>query len=190
MQQESVQVAVLPADWDAVLSPYAPGDEPALLREIARRLHRKTARLKAKSVEVSLREQLEKTVPNKRKALLVSHIRQKAAQILSISNLNNIDLHEPLQSMGLDSLMAVELRNQLGQSVNKTLPATLLFEYPTVTALADYLAAEILVADRQPEPQPVAAAPAENASTTALDDLSDDELAAMLKKKLGNLNSE
>ena len=36
--------------------------------------------------------------------------------------------------------MAVELRNSLVRSAGRPLPATLLFDYPSLTALADYLA--------------------------------------------------
>ena len=42
---------------------------------------------------------------------------------------------------GLDSLMAVELRNGLVRTVAVELPPTLLFDYPTVARLADFLTA-------------------------------------------------
>ncbi len=45
------------------------------------------------------------------------------------------------RSWGLDSLMAVELRNSLGQRVGRPLSATLVFDYPTVNALARWLLA-------------------------------------------------
>ncbi len=48
---------------------------------------------------------------------------------------------QPLMEAGLDSLGAVELRNNLEQAFHVGLPATLTFDYPTITALADYLAA-------------------------------------------------
>ena len=43
--------------------------------------------------------------------------------------------------MGLDSLMAVELRNAVSDAVATPLPATLLFDYPFVTAIAAFLMA-------------------------------------------------
>jgi hypothetical protein len=45
--------------------------------------------------------------------------------------------------MGMDSLMAVELRNLLRQSLNMALPATLVFDYPSVQAITEFLAHEL-----------------------------------------------
>lgn len=193
LQQNEIQVGVLAADWREILKPYMPGEEPALFQEVAREVRGRTMKKKVPTAEKSLRRQLEETVPNKRKTLLLNHIRQKAAGVLSVNNANTLEIHQPLQSMGLDSLMAVELRNKLGQSVEKTLSATLLFEYPTISALADHLAREVFMLDAaQTSPaEPVEKAQASMPSpgeTASLDNLSDDELAAMLKHKLGQIN--
>jgi acyl carrier protein len=51
-----------------------------------------------------------------------------------------IDPRRPLGAMGLDSLMALELRNRLESALGRTLSATLAWNYPTVDALVDYLA--------------------------------------------------
>ena len=45
----------------------------------------------------------------------------------------------PLHDYGLDSLLAVELRNGLAALASKTMPASLLFDYPTIDALAGFL---------------------------------------------------
>ncbi|OBH28495.1 polyketide synthase, partial [Mycobacterium sp. E1715] len=50
-----------------------------------------------------------------------------------------IDPGRPMQSLGLDSLMALELRNRLESSLGTTLPAALVWAYPTITDLAGAL---------------------------------------------------
>ncbi len=49
------------------------------------------------------------------------------------------DNERPLQELGMDSLMAVEIRNGLAKQVNSTLPTALLFKYPTAADLTGYL---------------------------------------------------
>ena len=41
---------------------------------------------------------------------------------------------------GMDSLMSVTLQRALSDSLGETLPASVVFDYPTVEALSDYLA--------------------------------------------------
>src|SRR5262249_37456162 len=47
------------------------------------------------------------------------------------------DHDQPMDSLGLDSLMALELRNRLEALLAITLPAALVWAYPTITALAE-----------------------------------------------------
>ncbi len=53
-----------------------------------------------------------------------------------------LDLDRPLGHLGLNSLMAIELRNALEKSVGRPLPATLAWSYPTARALIDHFAAD------------------------------------------------
>ena len=96
-----------------------------------------------------------------------------------------IDPDQGLFDMGMDSLMAVDLKTRLEAAVGHRLPSTLTFNYPTVTALAGYLADEVLGS------RPAADSPASPAAPTpadaSRDDLSEDELAALLAEKLGRI---
>ncbi len=195
IQQNVIQAGVLSADWNTILQPYPPGEEPVLFREIARQVRRRIITPEKKIKEASLIQRLTETVPNKRISLLLAHVRQQAGQVLKTDDINSIDLYKPLQSMGLDSLMAVELRNKLGESTGQSLPATLLFEYPTMSELADYLAGRLLASET--ENQPIEESAATQASrtdtpkeTASLEELSEDELAEMLKAKLGKIGSD
>ena len=57
---------------------------------------------------------------------------------------------------GFDSLSAVELSNKIGQAVDLDLPSTLVFDYPSVGAIAAYLMTKI--APKQAPPPGTAAA--------------------------------
>jgi hypothetical protein len=46
--------------------------------------------------------------------------------------------------MGMDSLMAVQLKSRLENRLGKSLPNTLIFNYPTIESMAGYLAEESL----------------------------------------------
>ncbi|MET8778478.1 SDR family NAD(P)-dependent oxidoreductase [Nocardia sp. NPDC004654] len=60
------------------------------------------------------------------------------------------DLDRPLHELGLDSVAAIEIRDELSRSVGHRLPATLAFEYPTPRAVIDLLV-QLGPAGRQPD---------------------------------------
>ncbi len=55
----------------------------------------------------------------------------------------NIDPQQPLMAAGLDSLSSVELRNSLEGKLGMELPTTLVFDYPTMAAIAGFLASKV-----------------------------------------------
>ncbi len=52
----------------------------------------------------------------------------------------NVSVDAPLMESGLDSMSAVELRNNLSGLLGAPLPATVTFDYPSISALAGYIA--------------------------------------------------
>jgi myxalamid-type polyketide synthase MxaB len=85
--------------------------------------------------------------------------------------------------------MAIECRDGLEMSLGCSLPATLLFDYPTLTALTEYLLNEVLTL-KQPEPLPDTLPDyfeEEVAEETELDAFSVGELRALLDEKLAGI---
>lgn len=123
---------------------------------------------------------------SRRRTMLVQHLRELVARIFGLDS-QTVETTRPLREIGLDSLLAVELRNAVGREVEKSLPASLLFDYPTVDALADHLLAEVLGFN-----DPTAAGKAGVAGRREpvdgmkeLEPLSEEEAEALLLKELG-----
>ncbi|MFC9490684.1 beta-ketoacyl reductase, partial [Streptomyces hydrogenans] len=76
--------------------------------------------------------------PGELLALLVDEVRREVAGEIKLAP-EELELQRPLLEMGLDSVMTVAVRRRLERLFGLTLPATLLWNRPTVQAIAEYL---------------------------------------------------
>jgi len=85
---------------------------------------------------------------SERVPLMEAFVRVSARKVLGLSASRPLAAEMPLQDLGLDSLMALELRNVLAQAVDRPLSAALLFDYPTIRSLSQFLLA-LLIPDKK-----------------------------------------
>ncbi|MEU8386308.1 type I polyketide synthase, partial [Streptosporangium sp. NPDC048865] len=118
------------------------GEVPALLRGLvpARRPVRVAA---GGGGEGGLRRRLTGLDAGERGRMLEELVRRHVAVVLGHASGDAVEPDRAFSTMGLDSLAAVELRNQLAAATGLPLPATLVFDYPTSHGVAEFLHGEL-----------------------------------------------
>ncbi|TKC98038.1 non-ribosomal peptide synthetase/type I polyketide synthase [Polyangium fumosum] len=110
-----------------------------------------------------VRDALMNAAPEERPALLERHIIEELGRILRLPAAN-IDRRAAFGSLGVDSLMSLELRNRLATSLGLKLPATLLLTHIDVASLGQSLLAQLALDASEAEASPL---PVAHASETA-----------------------
>ncbi|XHM54570.1 SDR family NAD(P)-dependent oxidoreductase [Streptomyces iranensis] len=110
---------------------------PALLRNVVRGAVRRVA--VGRDGSGAWRDRLAGVAPRERERLLLELVCSHVATVLGHADAAGIDSDRALKDLGFDSLTAIELRNQLGAATGLRLPTTLIFDYPTPSAIARYL---------------------------------------------------
>jgi acyl transferase domain-containing protein len=86
-----------------------------------------------------LAERLKGLAPDERHRQLIELVCAHAAAVLGHSGSRDIDAERAFEDLGFEALTGVELRNRLKTETGLALSRTMIFDYPTPTALADHL---------------------------------------------------
>jgi len=156
--RREAQLTVVRADWSRLGESAPGGTPPPILADVVRKpgVTRATAPTAASG---ELLARLEGVPAARRRSAVQRHVREQVVQVLGIAAPAKLDPQQGLRDLGMDSLMALELRNRLQRSVGCSLPTTLAFDFPTVEALTGYLVDQVLpeTSGVRPSVAPVAA---------------------------------
>ena len=171
MSENARQVAVVPCDWRTYLR-----QTPSAQSFLEQLTVGETAQ------KPGLLSTLEDTSPGQQHALLLDFVTETARQVIGLDASDSLGLDTPLMEMGMDSLMAVEMRNRLGEALDASLPVSLLFNYPSIGEVLGFIEQEIIKTGD-------AAAPGErpeasDAQFTHLDEMSQQELEDLINQEL------
>jgi acyl transferase domain-containing protein/SAM-dependent methyltransferase len=137
----------------------------------------------------SMAQKVIASTEDERHVRMLDFVQQQVAHVLRMDSNQIPGRRTRLMDLGIDSLLAVELRNRLGMALKLSgqLPASLIFDYPTPESIAVFLEETLVEAGvwRLPE-APASAEPGPEAHSR-LDDiaeLSDDQVERMLLERL------
>ncbi|NGO73009.1 type I polyketide synthase, partial [Streptomyces boncukensis] len=134
---------VLPVRLDVAALGARSGPVPGLLRGLVRPQARgsglRSASGSGAAPASGVQEQLASLPASEHGRVLLDLVLTAVADVLGYSSATEVEKDRGLLDFGFDSLTAVELRNRLSKSTGLRLPVTLLFDYPTSQAIADFL---------------------------------------------------
>lgn len=172
LSQSLPQVAVMPVRWPeffAALPFKAPNFYQLMLTAQADKNDKQAGGLIRQLKQAGLPQRL---------TILEQAVRQHIAQVLRNPDSADLAARQRLFDIGFDSLLAMEFTRKLTQALDLQLPSTLLFDYPTIEALLNYLSQQLPVEFKQ-ETEPAA---------DNLDDYSEQELSALLEQRLASMD--
>jgi acyl transferase domain-containing protein/aryl carrier-like protein len=156
MQREHVQISVMRIDGSRWRGMGMTGRIPPRLAHMCRPSEAVPG--PALSQGLPGRDALRAAAPGERRELLETLLRAKVARVLATAP-ERLDIDRPLLQLGLDSLMAVELRNWIEGELQVRLPVAELMRSPSLSRLAELVADRLESGDAEPgQPNKLAAA--------------------------------
>jgi acyl transferase domain-containing protein/acyl carrier protein len=168
LTQTEPQVVVSPLHIQLWCQYYPVANNAAMLSWLREREALSSLPQGAVAHEESIRSAILNVPPEERLQKLISHLSKRVAKILGFAQ-TQVDVRQPLNRMGIDSLMAVELRNAIEADFGVSVPVTSFLKGLHLTQLAQ----ELL--DQLPD-----TAPADASAESTVTQLSDQEVDALL----------
>ncbi len=166
-----VACAVVAADWNRLAGAYRTSASLRIIDELMT-----DAETEPPPATTEFRTELADCDSAQRHRMLTEHVCTLIAQAMGLSSPQLLDRSAGFFQSGMNSLMSVALRRSLSDSIGEELPASVIFDYPTVDALIGYLAARL--------PETAGAEEAATGAADDYDDLAEDELLAQLSERL------
>ncbi|MFB7630842.1 type I polyketide synthase [Streptomyces sp. NPDC056149] len=145
LEDDDTTLAVTLMDWEVFAPSFTATRPSALIGTVPEAVHALTDDLStttgdgAAPAVPSLRHHLEELSAAERGRALVDAVRAEAAATLGHDTPDAVPAGRAFRDVGFDSVTAVELRNRLRTALGLPLPAALVFDHPTPTALAGHL---------------------------------------------------
>ena len=161
------QVGVVPVDWSQ-MARHVPASDRLLVDLLPKSQDVERASTK-KLTEGEWRKQLRDLPSGAREAALVSMLQHELGRVLGFSSNELPAIDRGIFDLGIDSLMSVELKNRLVRNLGVEIPSTLLFQYPTISALAPKLIESMENREQEQSPHEESQSPRVSLNRSAVD---------------------
>ena len=153
------QIMIADISWKQFLEVFTARRSRLLLTELVAANPSAPSTTTTTAVSEALAARLASQTPEQRLHTLTALVTGATAAVLAHPDPGALDPDRPFQDLGIDSLTALELRNSLSAQTGLSLPSTLVFDQPTPTRVAAYLAM-LVSGTGAPAPAPLVAAAA------------------------------
>jgi acyl carrier protein len=179
LQHQAVQIGVGHIDWPRLAKVHP-------MRVSPRLAHLTEAALgdDGEAQGISLVDALLAVDPAERQQFVSTQIRDQLARVLGMSPAK-VDIEQPLLNLGLDSLMAVEIGNQIQAMVGVDVPTMKFMEGLSIAGLSAYVIQQL-----SGEEASAAVLPSAEQTAEQVDQLSDEEVDALLHEMVAGEVSE
>ena len=134
LETNPVQVLAAPFDWKKFAAFHGPNGAPPAFSALAR----SSVVAETSSRSEILDQLIQVDSIQQRQELLEYYLQEVLGRVLKLAT-RKIDRERPLGSMGLDSLMGLEFVRRLSNTLQIAVPATVVFNYPTIHQMAPHL---------------------------------------------------
>jgi NADPH:quinone reductase-like Zn-dependent oxidoreductase/NAD(P)-dependent dehydrogenase (short-subunit alcohol dehydrogenase family)/acyl carrier protein len=181
LQRKPIQMGVMRMDWQKVARSLSTA-------ELSQRL---SALAGASSLEQQggeegsrIREGLLRAKPEEREEIVQTYIREQVARVLGTSA-SKLETDRPLNELGLDSLMGVELRNRVQSDLALSLPMRELMQSPTINSLSRAVLGQLALPGSIPSAPPPTDHETVEQLSARVNQLSDEEVDTLLHEMVG-----
>jgi acyl carrier protein len=135
-----------------------------------------------------LLDSIRRAAPSERIEILEEYLLDEMGRVLRLSP-SKIDKYASFTSLGMDSLMGLELRNRLEAGVGLELSATLAYTYSNAASLAQHLSSSLGGVNSESEVS-AEGEPAPPAGSAIEESLEDDDLLAALDETMNRAKAK
>ncbi len=135
VRSKTTNLAVMDVRWDDLLARMPPGPTP-ILEHVLDQSHGPGNQAADTAIDEAFCRQLREATDAEQERMLSNYIANQVASVMGIDR-ESLDVDQSLGTLGLDSLMGMELKAKLESQLGLDLPMAILFDNPTVKSLTN-----------------------------------------------------